>query len=461
MTIWTPTLNGQGPLYRQLLDAIRQAISDGSLPVGQRLPTHRALADRLGVTVGTVTRAYSEAEHAGLLQGKVGSGTYVRDQQGDQSQAWQLRQPNPGRIELWQNLPVALDREAMFRRALESMMQTPGLVNGLMEYDCAEGRRDQRERLAAWLESHGMSADPERILLTYGAQNGLLLSLLMLGVTGEGVLCEGLTYPGISNLAHSLRLQLQGLAMDDEGLLPEALEKACQSGHYRVLYLIPTLQNPTTATMSLARRQAILQICERYHLWVIEDEVHALLPEVRPVTLHSLAPDRVIHIGSLAKGVSAGLRIGYLLVPEKLKAAAAQAVRGASWMVSPLLGEIVCRWLVSGDADRLLEQQRQMLAERGRLLQHHLGHHALRYAEGSMHAWLELPAHWRSAAFVAAAEAQGIGLASAELFAAGHYPAPQAVRLSISHPLDNAALEQALITLAGLLDSKGSANECL
>jgi len=65
------------------------------------------------------------------------------------------------------------------------MMQTPGLINGLMEYDCAEGRRDQRERLATWLASHGMSADPERILLTYGAQNGLLLSLLMLGVTAR------------------------------------------------------------------------------------------------------------------------------------------------------------------------------------------------------------------------------------------------------------------------------------
>lgn len=237
-------------------------------------------------------------------------------------------------------------------------------------------------------------------------RNGLLLSLLMLGVTGESVLCEGLTYPGISNLAHSLRLQLQGLAMDEEGCCPRRWRRPARAVTTGCSTLSPPCKIHYRHHVAGAA-QAILQICERHHLWVIEDEVHALLPETRPVSLHSLAPERVIHIGSLAKGVSAGLRIGYLLVPEKLKAAAAQAVRGASWMVSPLLGEIVCRWLVSGDADLLLEQQRQMLAERGELLRRYLGHHALRYAEGSMHAWLELPAHWRSAAFVAAAEAGG------------------------------------------------------
>ena len=72
-----------------------------------------------------------------------------------------------------------------------------------------------------------------------------------------------------------------------------------------------------------------------------------------------------------------------------------------------------------------------------------------------MHAWLELPAHWRSAALIQAAEAAGIGLAGAELFAAGHFPSPQAVRLSISHPLDNQALDQALTTLCQLLESPG------
>ena len=455
MTIWTPQLSGHGPLYRQLLDAIREDIANGHLPAGQRLPTHRALADRLGVTVGTVTRAYSEAEHQGLLQGRVGSGTYVRDQQGHQARAWHIRQPNPERIELWQNLPVAVDRTEPFMQTMQALMQEPGQINALMEYDCAEGGLSQRQRASDWLVQHGIQAEPQRLLFNYGAQNGLLLSLLSLGLSGETLLCEGLTYPGLNTLSQPLRLQLKGLAMDAEGLLPDALEKACQSGVYRALYLIPTLQNPTTAIMSLERRQAILAICERYQLWVIEDDVHGLLPQQRPPALVNLAPERVIYLGSFSKGTSAGLRIGYMLVPAALQTAASQAIRGASWMISPLLVELACRWMANGDADRLLDEQRRQLAQRAQRLRHHLGHFALHYQEGSMHAWLELPAHWRAVAFIQASEAAGVGLAGAELFAAGHFPSPQAVRLSISHPLDEQSLEQALLTLRQLLESSG------
>ena len=461
MTIWTPQLSGQGPLYRQLLDAIREDIASGTLPAGQRLPTHRALADRLGVTVGTVTRAYSEAEHQGLLQGRVGSGTYVCDKQGAQAQAWHIRQSNPERIELWQNLPIAMDRTEPFMLTMQALMQEPGQINALMEYDSAEGGLSQRQRTSDWLQHHGIAAAPERLLFNYGAQNGLLLSLLTLGLSGETLLCEGLTYPGLNTLTQPLHLQLKGLVMDAEGLLPEALEKACQTGHYRALYLIPTLQNPTTAIMSTERRQAILAICERYQLWVIEDDVHGLLPQQRPPALVNLAPERVIYLGSFSKGTSAGLRIGYMLVPAALKAAASQAIRGASWMISPLLVELACRWMQGGDADRLLEQQRRQLAQRARLLRHHLGHFSLHYQEGSMHAWLELPGHWRSAAFIQACEAAGVSIAGAELFAAGHFPSPQAVRLSISHPLDDQALEQALLTLRQLLENTGPSQHFL
>ncbi|MGL4756793.1 MAG: PLP-dependent aminotransferase family protein [Aeromonadaceae bacterium] len=455
MTIWTPTLSGRGPLYRQLLDAIRHAIQQGELPAGSKLPTHRALADRIGVTVGTVTRAYHEAEQSGLITARVGSGSYVRDGKASPTEAWHMRHATPGRIELWQNLPVALDRSAAFQQAMQTIAQEPDCINGLMEYDSAEGNASQRACFSAWLQQHGIDATPERLYFNYGAQNGLLLAVMLLGLSGQPLLCEGLTYPGLNTLAQTLKLQLRGLPMDEEGILPDALERACQDGLYRAIYLIPTLQNPTTAVMSRQRREAILAICARHQLWVIEDDVHGLLPTERPPALVNLATERVIYLGSFSKGTSAGLRIGYMLVPAELHAATGQAIRATSWMVSPLLIELACRWMRGGDADALLQQQRLQLAQRAERLQHHLGAFALRYAAGSMHAWLELPAQWRAASFIAAAEAEGIGLASAELFAAGHFSTPQAVRLSISHPPDMASLEQALTTLARLLESSG------
>ncbi|MFC3914793.1 PLP-dependent aminotransferase family protein [Pseudaeromonas sharmana] len=455
MTIWTPTLSGRGPLYRQLLEALRSAIQNGELSAGSRLPTHRALADRLGVTVGTITRAYHEAEQCGLITARVGSGSYVRDAEQSSSHVWHLRQEKPGRIELWQNLPVALDRSAAFRDAILALSQESDCINGLMEYDSADGNFEQRHCFADWLQRHEIDASAERLFFNYGAQNGLLLAVMMLGLSGQALLCEGLTYPGLMTLAQTLKLQLRGLPMDAEGIIPDALDKACQDGLFRAIYLIPTLQNPTTAVMSTARREAILAICARHQLWVIEDDVHGLLPADRPPAMVNLAPERVIYLGSFSKGTSAGLRIGYMLVPLSLHTAAQQAIRATSWMVSPLLIELACRWMQGGEADALLRQQRQQLAQRAERLQYHLGHFALRYAPGSMHAWLELPEQWRAASFIAAAEAEGIGLAGAELFAAGHFNAPQAVRLSISHPLDMASLEQALTTLASLLESSG------
>lgn len=97
-------------LDRELAQAIGQAVEQGELH-GQRLPTHRALADRLGVTVGTITRAYSEAEHQGWVTARVGAGTYVREETGEPALNWHIRQPDPSRIELWQNLPIPADRK--------------------------------------------------------------------------------------------------------------------------------------------------------------------------------------------------------------------------------------------------------------------------------------------------------------------------------------------------------------
>lgn len=453
MTIWTPQLSGQGPLYRQLAEAIAQAIASGELAAEQRLPTHRALADQLGVTVGTITRAYALAEQQGWLQARVGAGTYVRPPLGHSSHAWHLQAPDPHKVEMWQNLPVPQERHGPLQRALQQLAQEPQRLGQLMDYGEAQSPAPLRQVLADWLASQGLPLDAEGLFFTYGVQSGQLLSLMALGLAGSSLLCEGLTYPGLKNLATVLNIQLKGLAMDEEGLLPEALERACHQGQYRALYLVPTLQNPTTATMSLQRRQAILAICRQYRVLVIEDDVHGLLPPERPPALAELAPEQVIYLGSLSKGISAGLRLGYAQVPSGLRAAFAQAVRASSWMISPLLVELACSWLQQGDATQLLQRQRDLLAQRSRLLQLQLGDKGIRHQAGSMHAWLPLPPQWRAEAFVQAAREMGVVVAGAEAFAAGHFAVPQGVRLSISQPLDNPSLERGLTLLRQLLDT--------
>ncbi|HDX8350699.1 TPA: PLP-dependent aminotransferase family protein [Aeromonas veronii] len=458
MTIWTPDLSAfDGPLYLRLASAIEQAIVDGSLPAQTRLPTHRALADKLGVTVGTVTRAYSEAERRGLVAARVGHGTWVKGTSTDPDNQWVIRTEDGPRIELWQNLPVQLDRAALIRPLLENLSQ--GDLNLLLGYGKEAGQPDQRQRFIEWLTRQGIAAQEERLLFSHGAQHGIMLAMLAAGCVGESLMCEGLSYPGMLGNARQLKNQVIGLAMDEEGLLPDALEAACRSRRARVLYLTPTLQNPTTAIMSLARREAIVAVARRHDLLIIEDDVNGLLPEPHQVPLVNLAPERVIYLGSLAKIACGGMRVGFVLAPDHLKQGFAQAMRLSSWMVSPLLVELACQLVSQPGIDQLIREQRQTLARRGELLHHLLP--GARWQPGSMHAWLPLPEPWRSQQFAAAADALDVGVASGEHFAAGQFAAPQGVRLSLSQPATDARVGEGLARLAQLLQGTPPSNPLL
>jgi len=453
MTIWTPDLTPfDGPLYLKLVKAIEQGIARGELTAQTRLPTHRSLADRLGVTVGTVTRAYSEAERRGLVAARVGHGTWIkgeasRGSSGDPANQWVIRKEEGHRIELWQNLPVQLDRAATIRPMLDELAS--GDLNALLGYDHEAGQPSQRHRFLEWLGGQGVETREERLLFCHGAQHGIMLALIATGCIGENILCEGLSYPGMLGCARQLKNLVIGLAMDQEGLLPDALEAACRTRRARVLYLTPTLQNPTTAIMSLARREAIVAIARRHDLLIIEDDVNGLLPEPHQVPLVNLAPERVIYLGSLAKIACGGMRVGFVLAPDHLKQAFAQTMRISSWMVSPLLIELASKLVSQPRIDLLIREQRQILARRGELLQHLLP--AARWQPGSMHAWLPLPEPWRSQEFAAAADALDVGVASGEHFAAGQFAAPQGVRLSLSQPATDARVAEGLSRLAQLL----------
>lgn len=457
MTIWTPNLDTfEGPIYLKLVKAIEQAIHDGALPPETRLPTHRALADRLGVTVGTVTRAYSEAERRGLLAARVGHGTWVRGAV-DPVDEWVIRNEDHQRIELWQNLPIPLDRAAIIRPMLGELAS--GDLNALLGYDKEAGRPAQRQLFVDWLASLGVHCREEHLLFSHGAQHGIMLALLATGCVGETILCEGLSYPGMLGNARQLKNQVVGLPLDEEGLIPAALDAACRQRRAKLLYLTPTLQNPTTATMSLARREAIVAIARRHDLLIIEDDVNGLLPETSLPPLVNLAPERVIYLGSLAKIACGGLRVGFVLTPPPLRNAFAQAMRLSSWMVSPLLIELACKLVSQHQIMPLIEQQRRILARRGELLRHLLP--GALWQPGSMHAWLPLPEPWRSQEFAEAANALDVGVASGEHFAAGQFAAPQGVRLSLSQPATDARVAEGLERLAGLLRAAPPTNTLL
>ncbi len=227
MTIWAPNLDERtGPRYVAIADALAQDVREGVLPPGTQLPTHRGLAHHLGVTVGTVSRAYAEAERRGLVRGRVGSGTFVREPAvEEQSQAFGSPEwPATSEIDLSLNLPALPDRleeDEALASALTSISSRPGL-GALLQYQQHEGLLPHREAGAEWIGRAGMEVDPNRILICSGAHHALTVCFSTLVKPGDVVLTESLTYVGMKALASALHFRLHGVAMDEFGMLPEA-----------------------------------------------------------------------------------------------------------------------------------------------------------------------------------------------------------------------------------------------
>lgn len=453
--MWTPDLEHyKGPRYTAIADAMADAIKSGELTDGDRLPTHRALADQLGVTVGTITRAYTEAERRGFVNARVGRGTFIATQH---TQGQRFRIPGeaePNAVDLRLNLPVAKDRADVLSKAMAELASEPEQMNRLLGYQPDIGLPEHREQAVHWLKQTGLHTSADQIAITNGGQHGIMLTLLALTRPGDIILSEAMTYPGFMAVTHQLHLRPQPVAMDEEGVIPSAFEDACKQFSPRILYCTPTLQNPTNAIMSEIRREALADVARRYNVWIIEDSVNSNLITDAPAPLAEIAPDKVIHINSAAKTLAAGLRVGWLVSPPEVRQQIANALRASCWMTSPLLAEIASRWIASGLAQTLLEQQKEELKQRNLLLDQYLGPYGLQSNLYSLHAWLELPELWRSSEFIAAADKENVKVIGEDSFIVAQYRAPQAIRLSSSCAWSQNHLEKGLKVLARLLQEE-------
>ena len=435
MTMWLPELDGRRrPVYRAIADAIDEDVQNGALRPGTRLPPHRDLADRLGVTVTTVTRAYTEAARRGLTAGHVGRGTFIR------GTAETDDEPGTGPIDLSMNIlmpdrEVAVLEKHLFARRVLPWTQLLGYVD-------ARGHLRHRQAMAAWLGRFGLIADPERVVLTAGAQHAMAVTLTAATKPGDTLLVEELTYSGARLLAAQLGLRLRGVAMDAEGLRPDALDSAARASRARVLYCMPRLQNPTSAVMSEKRRRQIAAIAEKHRLVVIEDDTYGFLsPEREP--LATLLPDRTLFITSLSKSLFPGLRLGCAVPPAPLVEKVTSAVWATMINTSPIGADIMSSWIEDGTAARIADWKRHEVKARQQMVRRLLQGERLQTQASSPHIWLHLPGRWDTESFTAHARSRGVLVNPAHEFAVTDVQ-PRAVRLCVGTPRTRAGLEQAV-----------------
>ena len=217
MSEWAPDISMiDGPRYRALATAIGHGIEQGLLMPDERLPTHRSLAEALGVTVGTVTRGYAEAEDRGFVYAVVGRGTFVRGK--EESGMLHIPDHDDSIIDLSLNLPIKLDKAEDLAQVMRDISKRTGDMNKLLCYQPDVGLKEHREILAGWVSTSTWQVNAEQLIITHGAQHGILVSLMALTRPGDVILAEGLTYPGLAAITHQLKVETQGLPLDDEGL---------------------------------------------------------------------------------------------------------------------------------------------------------------------------------------------------------------------------------------------------
>jgi len=450
---WIPTIfEGQGPLYLRIVAAIAADVASGRLVRGQQLPTHRALARALGVDLTTVTRAYGEARKRGLIDAQVGRGSFVSE-----TTARAADGPPRVTIDLSMNIPpqpVEANLDLRIAQGLAAVRGDAGF-SAFLSYARPGGSDEERQAGAAWLQQRIPPARAERLVVYPGAQAILFNILLTRTSPGDVVLTEAVTYPGLKAAAARLGVRLVGVAMDEEGVLPDALARACAAHKPKAVYLVPTQHNPTTATLGPARRQAVADIIARSDTVLIEDDAYgALEPQVAPIA--SLIPERTYYAASLSKVIAPALRVAYLLAPsDEAEQAMRSALQATAQMSASLMVALVTQWMMSGVAEQIIRAIRHEAAGRQQLAARYLAGTRVAARPHGHHLWVPLPPQWKREDLIVHLLRHGLAVVGGDAFAVSD-DAPNGIRVSLGAARNRADLAQALQVLAFALKGPGS-----
>ncbi|MDD1794478.1 PLP-dependent aminotransferase family protein [Enterovibrio sp. ZSDZ42] len=433
--------------FKDIARQIEQRIDTGVYQPNAKLPPHRELAAELETTPATISKAYKLLAEINRVESFVGRGTFVVGE----SQLNQAIQPADNDTEFNFSIlqPYVSQNLASLRTAYQkaSMTFTPELL----AYTDHSGHLPHRKAGAIWAQRYGLkSASTNNVLLTNGAQHALSLLIETLTQPGDVIAVEALTYPGILAIASLAGRQVIGVDMDDDGLIPSALEDVLNSHKPKLVIAIPSHQNPTGITMPMQRRQAIAIIIENSSAYLVEDDIYGFLNEdTLPAICHWL-PEKGIHISGLSKAISPAMRCGFVVAPDHLLPVLNAHIRANIWLASPLNFIVAEQLINSGEAFSMAEAQRDIAKQRQAIASKILG--AMISESDGYHVWVTLPAHWQQERFVMEAKQRDLIVTSGSYFSAGD-SSPNCVRLSLMSIKNNDALTQGLQALKALLES--------
>lgn len=431
MTNWMPDPTSLSrPAYLALAEQFARAIEKGALPAATRLMPHRKLADHLGLSVQTVSRAYDELIRRGLIAGEVGRGSFVLGPGAEARQPYLPERPGAV-IDLSILKPVVeamhLDRMRAGFAWLGENLAAPSALsfrpNTVMPH--------HRAVAADWLMRNGVPADTNGVALTNGATPAITAAIMAVVPPGSGLASSALTHHTIKPLCGYLGLHLEGVAMDDQGMLPAALHEVARKGLVRAVYVQPNVINPLARMTPEDRRAELVEVARKHDLAIIENDILNMMIPDRPTPLAALAPERTLHICGFSKITVPGMRLAYLHAPPRFATSVANRHLVANWMATPPMADLLSHWVTDGTVADLAAWQARAMAARHDVAAQVLGPLMPQCHGNSLHIWMRLPEGWTEEAFVEQARLQGVAVAAGSAFRATEKGRHEAIRVSL------------------------------
>ena len=466
--------DGPVPIYRQIQRFLQEQIQSGALLPETRLPATRELAASLELSRITVTNAYAELEAEGLVYTRRGSGTFVAPPLPDLPQSeeersapadWPLWQEQllthtwrsvqgdldhmtasvsrPDTISFWGGIG---DSEMFpadeFRKTLQAVLRRDG--SACLGYDDRCGYPPLRATIAQILTSQGVPTHPDQVLITSGSQQALALVAWLLLRPGDVALVEHPTYSCAIDLFRSLDVRLLSVPVDEQGMRVEQAEECLRSNRPRLIYTIPTFQNPTGTCMSGRRRRQLIALADRYNVPILEDD---FLGDLRyegcaQPALKALAPaGRVIYVSTFSKMLMPGLRVGFLVAEGPVYERLLACKRVSDLATCSLTQRALEAYITVGRYQAHLRRTCQVYRRRRDAMLAALDRHMpagtkWRSPHGGLFLWLQLPAGLSASRLYPLAAEEGVTFAPGSVFSPCEC-AQDYMRLNFSmHPPD-------------------------
>jgi 2-aminoadipate transaminase len=415
------------PLGQQLVDELRRRVQAGSLGPGERLPPVRGLASELNVTPETVAGAYKRLVDEGYLRGEIGRGTFVAApplraeedplapfEAGGALPPFASQSPTPGPPANRDLLRLAsqpglvsfaasvaapdLAPVEPLRRALSDALAHDGA--SALQVGATQGYPPLRAAIVSLLSQRGLDVHQSTVCVTSGCQQGIDLAAKVFVGAGDSVLVEQPSFLGALEAFRARGARVIGVPIEADGLRVEALPALIQRYRPKLLYCMPTYQNPTGRSLSADKRRALLRIAASHDLPIVEDDSAGFIHLDHRAGPPSLkAEDRagyVIHLGTFSKLIAAGLRLGWLVADPPVFEKLVAAKYASDLSSDALVQRGVYRLFADGALDAHLVNARAVYRERRNALIAALKHSlssGVRFdaPEGGFNLWLELP----------------------------------------------------------------------